>query len=257
MVLLFQHRASDSVRAVYEREKPKVPPVAMKDKSIVEIRNLSKSYRRGGQIVPVLSDITLDIASGEFLALMGPSGSGKSTLLNLIAGIDKPDGGMLRVAGVDIADMSEAQLADWRAEHVGFIFQFYNLMPVLTAFENVELPLLLTRLASGERKAHVETALEMVGLADRMEHYPSELSGGQQQRVAIARAIITDPTILVADEPTGDLDRASAEDILNLMDRLNVDLGKTIIMVTHDPNAARRARSLRHLEKGELTNGEP
>jgi putative ABC transport system ATP-binding protein len=226
---------------------------AMRDQRIVEIRNLSKSYQRGGQIVPVLSDITLDIASGEFVALMGPSGSGKSTLLNLIAGIDKPDGGVLRVAGIDIAELSESELADWRAEHVGFIFQFYNLMPVLTAFENVELPLLLTRLTSGERKSHVETALAMVSLSDRMEHYPSELSGGQQQRVAIARAIITDPTILVADEPTGDLDRASAEDILNLMDRLNTELGKTIIMVTHDPNAARRARSLRHLEKGVLT----
>ncbi|MGZ5227300.1 MAG: ABC transporter ATP-binding protein, partial [Burkholderiales bacterium] len=222
----------------------------MTDQLIVEIRKLSKAYRRGGQIVPVLSDITLDIASGEFVALMGPSGSGKSTLLNLIAGIDKPDGGTLRVAGIDIAALSEAKLADWRAEHVGFIFQFYNLMPVLTAFENVELPLLLTRLTSRERKTHVETALAMVNLEDRMEHYPSELSGGQQQRVAIARAIITDPTILVADEPTGDLDRASAEDILNLMDRLNGELGKTIIMVTHDPNAARRARSLRHLEKG-------
>jgi putative ABC transport system ATP-binding protein len=226
----------------------------MTDQLVVEIRKLSKAYRRGGQIVPVLSDITLNIASGEFVALMGPSGSGKSTLLNLIAGIDKPDGGALRVAGIDIATLSEAELADWRAEHVGFIFQFYNLMPVLTAFENVELPLLLTRLTSRERKTHVETALAMVGLEDRMEHYPSELSGGQQQRVAIARAIISDPTILVADEPTGDLDRASAEDILNLMDRLNGELGKTIIMVTHDPNAARHARSLRHLEKGVLTD---
>ena len=222
---------------------------------IVEIRNLSKAYRRGGQIVPVLNDITLDIAAGDFVALMGPSGSGKSTLLNLIAGIDKPDGGILRVGGIDIADMSEAELADWRAEHVGFIFQFYNLMPVLTAFENVELPLMLTGLPAARRREHVETALAMVGLTDRMEHYPSELSGGQQQRVAIARAIITDPTILVADEPTGDLDRVSAEDILTLMDRFNSDLGKTIIMVTHDPNAARRARTLRHLEKGVLTDG--
>ena len=222
---------------------------------IIEIRNLSKSYRRGAQIVPVLSDITLDILSGDFVALMGPSGSGKSTLLNLIAGIDKPDGGSLRVADVDIADLSEADLADWRAEHVGFIFQFYNLMPVLTAFENVELPLMLTRLTARERKDHVETALDMVGLADRMDHYPSELSGGQQQRVAIARAVITDPTILVADEPTGDLDRVSAEDILNLMDRLNSELGKTIVMVTHDPNAARYAHSMRHLEKGVLTEG--
>src|SRR3954471_19573190 len=222
----------------------------MTPEPIVEIRNLSKSYRRGGQIVPVLSDITLDIAPGEFVALMGPSGSGKSTLLNLIAGIDKPDGGTLRVGGIDIATLSEAELADWRAQHVGFIFQFYNLMPVLTAFENVELPLLLTKLPASERRAHVDTALTMVGLADRMEHYPSELSGGQQQRVAIARAIITDPTILVADEPTGDLDRASAGDILDLMDRLNGELGKTIIMVTHDPSAARHARTQRHLEKG-------
>jgi putative ABC transport system ATP-binding protein len=220
---------------------------------IVEIRSLSKSYQRGGQVVPVLSDVTLDIAAGEFVALMGPSGSGKSTLLNLIAGIDKPDGGTLHVGGIDIVTLSEAELADWRAEHVGFIFQFYNLMPVLTAFENVELPLMLTRLSRAERRSHVETALAMVSLSDRMEHYPSELSGGQQQRVAIARAIITDPTILVADEPTGDLDRASAEEILNLMDRLNRELGKTIIMVTHDPNAASRAKTLRHLEKGELT----
>ncbi|MGZ8211897.1 MAG: ABC transporter ATP-binding protein [Burkholderiales bacterium] len=222
---------------------------------IVEIRNLSKSYRRGGQIVPVLMDIDLTIASGDFVALMGPSGSGKSTLLNLIAGIDKPDGGTLRVAGVDIANLSESELADWRAEHVGFIFQFYNLMPVLTAYENVELPLLLTSLPAGERKEHVEAALAMVGLTDRMEHYPSELSGGQQQRVAIARAVITDPTILVADEPTGDLDRASAEDVLNLMDRMNANLGKTIIMVTHDPSAARHAHTQRHLEKGVLTDG--
>jgi putative ABC transport system ATP-binding protein len=221
---------------------------------IVEIRNLAKSYRRGGQIVPVLSDITLDIAAGEFVALMGPSWSGKSTLLNLIAGIDKPDAGTLRIGGIDIASMSEAALADWRAEHVGFIFQFYNLMPVLTAFENVELPLMLTSLSRAARREHVETALAMVGLTDRMEHYPSQLSGGQQQRVAIARAIITDPTILVADEPTGDLDRASAEDILNLMHRMNADLGKTIVMVTHDPNAAKRARTVRNLEKGVLTD---
>jgi putative ABC transport system ATP-binding protein len=223
---------------------------------IVEIENLSKSYRRGGQIVPVLQDLDLTIAAGEFVALMGPSGSGKSTLLNLIAGIDKPDGGTLRVGGIDIVALSEAALADWRAEHVGFIFQFYNLMPVLTAYENVELPLLLTRLAASERREHVEAALAMVGLTDRMEHYPSELSGGQQQRVAIARAVITDPTILVADEPTGDLDRVSAEDILALMDRLNGDLGKTIIMVTHDPSAARHARTQRHLEKGVLTDGD-
>jgi putative ABC transport system ATP-binding protein len=222
---------------------------------VIEIRNLSKSYRRGGQVVPVLSDITLEIAPGDFVALMGPSGSGKSTLLNLIAGIDKPDGGVLRVAGVDITTLGEADLADWRARNVGFIFQFYNLMPVLTAFENVELPLLLTSLSAAERREHAEAALAMVGLADRMEHFPSELSGGQQQRVAIARAVITDPTILVADEPTGDLDRVSAEDVLKLMDRLNAELGKTIIMVTHDPHAAKRAHSMRHLEKGVLAHG--
>lgn len=223
---------------------------------VVEIHSLSKSYRRGGQIVPVLNDIDLVISGGDFIGLMGPSGSGKSTLLNLIAGIDKPDSGVLRVGGVDITALSEAELADWRAQHVGFIFQFYNLMPVLTAFENVELPLLLTGLSASERREHVETALVMMGLADRMEHYPSELSGGQQQRVAIARAIITDPTILVADEPTGDLDRASAEEILALMERMNDDLGKTIIMVTHDPFAAKRAHSIKRLDKGVLQDGQ-
>ncbi len=219
---------------------------------IVQIRQLIKSYRRGGQVVPVLTNISFDINSGEFIALMGPSGSGKSTLLNLIAGIDKPDSGSLKVNGRDIATLSEAELADWRAANVGFIFQFYNLMPVLTAFENVELPLLLTRLSRGQRQERVELALSMVGLTDRMEHYPSELSGGQQQRVAIARAFITDPVILVADEPTGDLDRASADDILAMLQRLNREMGKTIIMVTHDPYAAKSAHSIRHLEKGEL-----
>ena len=212
-----------------------------------------KSYRRGDQVVPVLIDITFDIAAGDYVALMGPSGSGKSTLLNLIAGIDKPDSGTLHVGGVDITTLGEAELAAWRSRNVGFIFQFYNLMPVLTAFENVELPLLLTDLTARERREHVTAALGMVGLSDRTEHYPSELSGGQQQRVAIARAIITDPTLLVADEPTGDLDRTSAEDILKMMDRLNRELGKTIIMVTHDPHAAEQARGVRHLEKGELT----
>ncbi|MBX3666081.1 MAG: ABC transporter ATP-binding protein [Burkholderiales bacterium] len=218
----------------------------------VAIRHLVKSYRRGGQVVPVLSDINLDIAAGEFVALMGPSGSGKSTLLNLIAGIDRPDSGELRVGGTDIMALNEAELADWRAGNVGFIFQFYNLMPVLTAFENVELPLLLTGLGARDRRERVGIALSMVGLTDRMAHYPSELSGGQQQRVAIARAIITDPAILVADEPTGDLDRVSAEDILTLMERMNSELGKTIIMVTHDPSAAQRARTLKHLDKGAL-----
>ncbi len=219
---------------------------------LVSISHLTKSYRRGDQVVPVLLDISFSIAAGDFVALMGPSGSGKSTLLNLIAGIDKADSGKLLVGGVDISTLDEAELADWRAQHVGFIFQFYNLMPVLTAFENVELPLLLTRLAARQRREHVEAALGMVGLTDRMEHYPSELSGGQQQRVAIARALISDPTMLVADEPTGDLDRASAEEVLTLIDRLNAELGKTVIMVTHDPFAAGRARTVRHLEKGVL-----
>jgi putative ABC transport system ATP-binding protein len=219
---------------------------------LVEIRNLAKSYTRGGQAVPVLSDITLDIEAGDFIALMGPSGSGKTTLLNLIAGIDKPDAGSLHVAGVDIASLSEAELADWRAANVGFVFQFYNLMPVLTAYENVELPLMLKPLARAERRARVELVLSVVGLADRMDHYPNELSGGQQQRVAIARAVVADPTIIVADEPTGDLDRVSAADILAMLQRLNAELGKTIIMVTHDANAARSARTMVHLEKGEL-----
>jgi putative ABC transport system ATP-binding protein len=222
--------------------------------SMVEIRNLVKSYRRGDQVVEVLRDISLDIAPGDFMALMGPSGSGKSTLLNMIAGIDKPDRGVLRVGGVNIASLGEAQLADWRSANVGFIFQFYNLMPVLSAFENVELPLLLTRLSARERREHVNTALSMVGLVDRMAHYPSELSGGQQQRVAIARAIISDPAILVADEPTGDLDRVSADEILKLMERLNQELGKTIIMVTHDPHAAERAQRVQQLEKGVLVS---
>jgi putative ABC transport system ATP-binding protein len=220
---------------------------------LVEIRNLAKAYQRGGQTVPVLSDITLDIAAGDFIALMGPSGSGKTTLLNLIAGIDKPDSGSLRIGGVDIAALPEAELADWRAANVGFIFQFYNLMPVLTAYENVELPLMLTPLSRAERRARVELVLSVVGLADRMEHYPNELSGGQQQRVAIARAVVADPTLIVADEPTGDLDRVSAADILMMMQSLNEELGKTIIMVTHDATAARAAKHLVHLEKGELS----
>jgi putative ABC transport system ATP-binding protein len=221
---------------------------------IVEIRNIFKSYRRGSQIVPVLEDITFDIREGEFLALMGPSGSGKSTLLNLIAGIDKADSGTIMVGGVEITSLSETELAGWRATNVGFIFQFYNLIPVLTAFENIELPLLLTGLSKSERRDHVDLALRAVNLSDRAEHYPSQLSGGQQQRVAIARAFITDPTILVADEPTGDLDRHSAEEILDLMERLVHELGKTIIMVTHDPRAAGKAHIIKHLEKGLLNN---
>lgn len=224
----------------------------MTNAAIVEIRHLFKSYRRGGQVVPVLHDLSFDITEGEFLALMGPSGSGKSTLLNLVAGIDKPDRGELRVAGEDISRLSESELADWRAANIGFIFQFYNLMPVLSAFENVELPLLLTGLSRRDRRERVQFALEMVSLADRMAHYPSELSGGQQQRVAIARAIITDPLLIVADEPTGDLDRVSAAEILGLLERLNREMGKTIVMVTHDQRAAERANVKKHLDKGEL-----
>src|ERR1700674_1155938 len=226
----------------------------MAGEPIVAISNLSKSYRRGDQIVPVLRDITLSIPEGDFIALMGPSGSGKSTLLTLIAGIDKPDSGELRVGGEDITRLSEADLADWRAANVGFVFQFYNLMPVLDAFENVELPLLLTSLSKRERRERVETALALVGLSDRMVHYPNELSGGQQQRVAIARAFISDPTLIVADEPTGDLDRKSAEEVLGLLRRLNTEMGKTIIMVSHDGHAVQSARHVTHLEKGELTD---
>lgn len=219
---------------------------------IVVLKNVCKTYHRGSQTITVLADIDLDIAEGDFLALMGPSGSGKSTLLNLIAGIDKADCGTITIGGVDITALSETELAFWRGLHVGFIFQFYNLIPVLTAYENVELPLLLTQLSRRQRREHVEATLRMVSLSDRSDHYPSELSGGQQQRVAIARAIVADPTILVADEPTGDLDRVSAGEILTLMERLNSELGKTIIMVTHDPRAAEKAHSIRHLDKGYL-----
>jgi len=221
---------------------------------IVDIRHISKSYRRGNQVIPVLDDISLAIAAGEFLALMGPSGSGKSTLLNLIAGLDRADSGAITVGEIDITGLSETALAAWRAAHVGFIFQFYNLIPVLTAFENVELPLVLTDLSRRQRREHVRTVLRLVNLEDRRDHYPRQLSGGQQQRVAIARALVTDPTLLVADEPTGDLDRVSAEELLVLMQRLCSDLGKTIIMVTHDPRAARRARRVKQLDKGVLTD---
>lgn len=224
------------------------------ESDIVTIRNVTKSYRRGSQIVPVLEDISFGIGAGEFLALMGPSGSGKSTLLNLIAGIDKVDSGTITIGGCEITTLSDSDLAGWRSVNVGFVFQFYNLIPVLTAYENVELPLLLTRLTRRERREHVEAALELVGLSDRMDHRPSQLSGGQQQRVAIARAVVTDPTILVADEPTGDLDRVSAGEILSLMDHLVRDFQKTIIMVTHDPRAAEKAHVIRHLEKGLLTD---
>jgi len=219
---------------------------------LIEIRSVSKSYRRDSLEIPVLRNISLEIAAGDFVALMGPSGSGKTTLLNLIAGIDRPTSGTVVVAGTDLTELGESDLAAWRAQHVGFIFQFYNLIPVLTAVENVELPLLLSGLPKPERRAHAEAALAIVGLADRMDHYPRQLSGGQEQRVAIARAIVTDPTILVADEPTGDLDKSSAEEVLGLMDRLNREISKTILMVTHDPHAAERARSIRRLDKGEL-----
>ena len=220
---------------------------------LVKIRNVSKSYYRDSQEIPVLRNINFDIPPGEFLALMGPSGSGKTTLLNLISGIDRPSSGDLAVAGENIAQLTDGQLAKWRSEHIGLVFQFYNLLPVLTAFENVELPLMLTKLSKAERRKHVETALSIVGLADRVKHYPRQLSGGQEQRVAIARAIVSDPTLLLADEPTGDLDKQSAEDIMTLLSRLNKEFGKTIIVVTHDPRAAEKAHLIRHLDKGELT----
>jgi putative ABC transport system ATP-binding protein len=221
---------------------------------LICIRSLSKQYQRGGQPIPVLLDINLDVRAGEFIALMGPSGSGKSTLLNLIAGIDTPTSGTILIGGVDIATLSEGELADWRARNVGFIFQFYNLLPVLTAFENVELPLLLTSLSSRERGERARALLAAVGLSDRADHFPNELSGGQQQRVAIARALVTDPALIVADEPTGDLDRATGEEVLQLMDGLVRELGKTIVMVTHDPKAASRAQRMVHLEKGVLVD---
>lgn len=222
--------------------------------NIVEVKNVSKSYQRDSLKIPVLENINLNVPEGEFLALMGPSGSGKSTLLNLIAGIDRPDGGRgsIMVANDDVTKLTESQLANWRSRHVGFIFQFYNLMPVLTAFENVELPLLLTHLSKSERHERVKIALNVVGLSDRMRHYPKQLSGGQQQRVAIARAIVADPTLIVADEPTGDLDKNSAVEILSLLERLNNEFNKTIIMVTHDQRAAKKAHTVRHLDKGEL-----
>ena len=221
--------------------------------TMIKVDHVTKSYRRDRIEIPVLRDISIDVPTGEFLALMGPSGSGKTTLLNLIAGIDRPDTGKVVVNGTDIDLLGESELARWRARHVGFIFQFYNLLPVLTAFENVELPLLLTGLSRKEKREHVEAALNLVGLGDRIHHYPKQLSGGQEQRVAIARAIVTDPTILVADEPTGDLDKVSAGEIMDLLDRLNKEFKKTIVMVTHDPRAAEKAHKAMHLDKGELT----
>jgi putative ABC transport system ATP-binding protein len=226
------------------------------DDAIIKLRGVRKVYQRGKQEIPVLEGIDLDIRRGSFEALMGPSGSGKTTLLNLIAGIDRPSSGTLEGAGSDLSRMSEGDLAAWRARHVGFIFQFYNLLPVLTAFQNVELPLLLTKLSSGERRKRVETALRVVGLEERMDHYPRQLSGGQEQRVAIARAIVTDPDILVADEPTGDLDRKSAEEVLKLLGVLHTKFNKTIVMVTHDPHAAEAAGVVRRLDKGLLASEE-
>jgi putative ABC transport system ATP-binding protein len=222
------------------------------ESALIEIVDLFKSYQRDSLEIPVLRNISLKIAEGDFLAFMGPSGSGKTTLLNLIAGIDKPTSGKIVIGETDITELSETELAVWRSHNIGFIFQFYNLIPVLTALENVELPLILTPLSRKERRSHAQTALEVVGLGERMHHYPRQLSGGQEQRVAIARAIATDPAILVADEPTGDLDKVSAEEVLELMHRLNRELNKTILMVTHDPRAAERARSVRNLDKGEL-----
>jgi putative ABC transport system ATP-binding protein len=219
---------------------------------IINVLSVNKSYWRDNLEIPVLHNISLKIKEGEFIALMGPSGSGKTTLLNLISGIDRPTTGSITVGGTDIEKLSESSLAKWRSANIGFVFQFYNLIPVLTAFENVELPLLLTNLSKAERKKHVQTSLEIVGLGDRIYHYPKQLSGGQEQRVAIARAIVTDPAILVADEPTGDLDRHSADEILTLMERLNKEFNKTIVMVTHDPHAASKAHLIRNLEKGDL-----
>jgi putative ABC transport system ATP-binding protein len=220
--------------------------------ALVQIDNVRKVYRRDAFEVPVLNGITLDVPRGDFLALMGPSGSGKTTLLNLIAGIDRPTAGRISVDGREISRFNDSALVSWRARHVGFIFQLYNLIPVLNAFENVELPLLLTKLSKKQRRQHVETALNIVGLGDRMFHYPRQLSGGQEQRVAIARAVVTDPTIIVADEPTGDLDAKNAQETLGLLQQLNEEFEKTIVMVTHDPKAAQHAKRTLHLEKGLL-----
>jgi putative ABC transport system ATP-binding protein len=217
---------------------------------LIELKDVRKKYKRDKIEIPVLDGVSMSVAEGDFLALMGPSGSGKSTLLNLLAGIDQPTSGSITIGGTTISGLSERALAPWRARHVGFIFQLYNLIPVLTAYENVELPLLLTRLSKKQRRDHVMTALEIVSLSDRAGHYPRQLSGGQEQRVAIARAIVTDPTLLLADEPTGDLDAKSGDDILTLLKRLNHEFKKTIIMVTHDPHAAERASHVYHLEKG-------
>jgi putative ABC transport system ATP-binding protein len=229
-------------------------PAPQSASSVVDVQNVRKVYRRDTQEITVLDGMSLQVPEGEFVALMGPSGSGKTTLLNLIAGIDQPTSGKVIVAGTDVAQLGESALAQWRSRNVGFIFQFYNLIPVLSALENVELPLLLTHLSKRDRRERALTALKVVGLADRATHYPRQLSGGQEQRVAIARAIVADPKVLVADEPTGDLDAKSAHEILELMETLNRDFKKTIVMVTHDPRAAERAHKQRHLEKGVLVD---
>jgi putative ABC transport system ATP-binding protein len=221
--------------------------------ALVEIQDLTKVFHRDSQEIPVFDGVNLEIEQGEFLSLMGPSGSGKSTLLHLLAGLDKPTAGRIMVGGAEVTGMKRRQLAAWRAQHIGFVFQFYNLLPVLTAFQNVELPLLLTRLSSRERREHVDTALGVVGLTDRSDHYPRQLSGGQEQRVGIARAIVSDPTMILADEPTGDLDAKSADEILALLKRLNEEFNKTILMVTHDAHAAERAHEVMHLDKGVLS----
>lgn len=220
--------------------------------ALIEIRNLTKRYQTEAELISVLEDVDLDIEAGEYLSLMGPSGSGKSTLLNLLAGLDRPDAGTITIDGSEITSLKTNQLADWRASHVGFVFQFYNLLPVLTAYQNVELPLLLTNLSKDERRERVEVALNVVSLSDRMGHYPRQLSGGQEQRVGIARAIVSDPAMILADEPTGDLDAASAEEIMNLIERLNSEFNKTVLVVTHDRHAAERAHRMMYLEKGVL-----
>ena len=224
--------------------------------SLISVRDISKTYRRGSEEIQVLQGLNLDVDKGDFVAFMGPSGSGKTTLLNLLGGLDVPTHGKIRVAGDEITNMSAGKLTTWRARHVGFVFQMFNLIPVLTAFQNVELPLLLTRLSKSERRQHVEAALSLVGLSDRMNHYPRQLSGGQEQRVAIARSIVTDPTFLLCDEPTGDLDRKSADEVLDLLDRLVTDHKKTVLLVTHDPRAAEHAQVLLHLDKGVLVEAQ-
>jgi putative ABC transport system ATP-binding protein len=226
----------------------------MSDHDMVKLRGVTKTYARGGEEVRVLEDLDLDVPDASYEALMGPSGSGKTTLLNLIAGLDRPSSGTVEVSGKRLEGLGEGALAKWRSSTIGFVFQSYNLLPVLTALENVELPLLLTSLGAAERKTRAQTALRVVGLEDRMQHYPRQLSGGQEQRVAIARAIVNDPKIIVADEPTGDLDRKAADEILGLLDKLNTQLGKTILMVTHDPAAAERAKIIRRLDKGKLVS---